>query len=111
MIEPSAAQELEATDEEEQSAMRQAVSRFLDSMEEKFSSDDAEEEEELGVLEIANQAFDAMQGAISRAKLAAYPPDRVITIPRNAAMTMEFDRAVELIELGYTAAREQLDPT
>lgn len=93
-------------DEEEQSAMRQAVSRFLDSLGEKFSSD--ETEEELGVLEIANQAFDAMQGAISRAKLAAYPPDRVITIPRDAAMTMEFDRAIELIDLGYSAAREQL---
>lgn len=94
-------------DEEEQSSMRRAVNRFLDSMGDKFNSDETKKEE-LGVLEIANQAFDAMQGSISRAKLAAYPPDRVVTIPRDAAMTMEFDRAAELIELGYETAKVQL---
>lgn len=65
--------------------------------------------EEIDMLEIANQAFDAMQGAISRYKLAAYPPDIVVTIPRNAATIVEFDRARELIELGHETARRQLD--
>ncbi len=60
--------------------------------------------------DIAYQAFDAMQGAIARQKLAAYPPDRTITIPRDACRTMEFDRAQEMINLGYRSAVEQLGP-
>jgi len=57
-----------------------------------------------GVYDIANQAFDAMQSTIARQKLAAYPADVVIEIARNACGTLEFDRAQEMIELGYQAA-------
>ena len=95
----------EAEEDEETSNMRKAVHKFMKSLGSRFSR---EKPEELDVLEIANQAFDAMQSAISRHKLAAYPPDRVVTIPRDAATIMEFDRASELIELGYEAAKEQL---
>ena len=61
-----------------------------------------------GAYEIANQAFDAMQGTIARQKIAAYPPDHVIEIARNACGTLEFDRASEMIELGYRKAQESL---
>lgn len=54
---------------------------------------------------IANQAFDAMQSTIARQKLAAYPPDQSIVIARNACNTFDFDRADEMIELGYSKAR------
>ncbi len=58
------------------------------------------------MLDIADQTFDAMQGTIARQKLAAYPPDRTIEIARDACGTLEFDRADEMIALGYdTAAR------
>ncbi len=58
------------------------------------------------MLSIADQTFDTMQGAIARQKLAAYPPDLTIMIARNACGTLEFDRADEMITLGYeTAAR------
>ena len=58
------------------------------------------------MLNIANQTFDAMQGAIARQKLAAYPPDHTITIARDACGTLEFERTDEMIRLGYeTAAR------
>ncbi|MFZ2405918.1 MAG: patatin-like phospholipase family protein, partial [Methylobacter sp.] len=50
-----------------------------------------------GAYDIAIQAFEAMQGTIARQKLAAYPPDVVIEIPRNACQTLEFDRASEMI--------------
>jgi NTE family protein len=57
-------------------------------------------------LSIADQTFDAMQGAIARLKLAAYPPDHTIMIARDVCGTLEFDRADEMITLGYeTAAR------
>ena len=43
---------------------------------------------------------------IARQKPAAYPPDQTIMIARDACGTLEFDRADEMIELGYeTAAR------
>ena len=58
------------------------------------------------MLNIADQTFDAMQGAIARQQLAAYPPDHTILIARDACGTLEFDRADEMIALGYeTAAR------
>jgi len=53
------------------------------------------------MLDIADQTFDAMQGAIARQKLAAYPPDHTIKIARDACGTLEFDRADEMITLGY----------
>jgi NTE family protein len=58
------------------------------------------------MLSIADQTFDAMQAAIARQKLAAYPPDHTIMIARDACGTLEFDRADEMIALGYeTTAR------
>lgn len=59
-----------------------------------------------GAYDIANQAFDAMQSTIARQKLAAYPPDMLIEIPRSACGTLEFDRAAEMIDLGYRKAQE-----
>jgi NTE family protein len=58
--------------------------------------------------DIANQAFDAMQSTIARQKLAAYPADVNIEIARNACGTLEFDRASEMIDLGYAKAQESL---
>lgn len=59
--------------------------------------------------DIANQAFDAMQSTIARQKLAAYPPDISIEIARNACATLEFDRADEMIKLGYQKAQHSLE--
>ncbi len=61
------------------------------------------------MLSIADQTFDAMQGAIARQKLAAYPPDHTIMIARDACGTLEFDRADEMITLGYETAAQSLD--
>ena len=62
----------------------------------------------LGMLDIADQSFDAMQGAIARQKLAAYPPDIIIELPRNLCGTLEFDRADEMIEIGYKVAGKKV---
>jgi NTE family protein len=43
-----------------------------------------------------------------RQKLVAYPPDRSIEIARNACGTLEFDRADEMIAIGYRKAQESL---
>lgn len=63
------------------------------------------------VYDIASDALDAMQSTIARHRLADYPPDSTIVIARNACGTMEFDRATEMIELGYEKARECLGRT
>lgn len=59
---------------------------------------------DIGAYEVAYLVFDAMQSTIARQKLAAYPPDLVIDIPRDAARTFDIDRASELIEIGRKAA-------
>jgi predicted acylesterase/phospholipase RssA len=40
--------------------------------------------------------------------LEAYPADHFIEIARNACGTLEFDRATEMIELGYRRAEDLL---
>lgn len=58
--------------------------------------------------DVANQAFDAMQSTIARQKLAAYPADITLEIPRNACGTLEFDRSQEMIDRGYHLAQAKL---
>ncbi|MGN2243514.1 patatin-like phospholipase family protein [Frateuria sp. GZRR33] len=64
---------------------------------------------EPGALALLNQSMDLMQSNLSRLRLAAYEPDLLIEIPRDAAATYEFYRASELIELGRTRTREALE--
>ncbi len=65
-------------------------------------------DQDVGAYDVAYQAFDAMQSTIARQKLAAYPPDLIIEIPRDACRTLEFDRAAEMIELGRKVAETSL---
>lgn len=65
--------------------------------------------EKLSLYDISNRAFDVMQNAIARQKLAAYPPDVLIEIPRNTSKALEFHRANELIEIGYNRAYKVLE--
>ncbi len=81
------------------------ISRFIDAIQ---AEGDESQTGTLGMLDIADQSFDAMQGAIARSKLAAYPPDVIIELPRNICGTLEFDRADEMIEIGYSKAEEVL---
>ena len=60
---------------------------------------------EPGAFELLNQSMDLMQANLSRLRLAAYAPDLLIQMPRNASTAYEFYRARELIELGRQRAR------
>ena len=84
------------------SPIREKLNRFISRLQPSATSAVSRD---WGAYEIATQAFDAMQSTIARQKLAVYPPDTVIEIPRNACRTMEFDRAAEMIALGYNKAR------
>ncbi len=61
-----------------------------------------------GTLELFMQSLDVVQGTITRLKLAAQPPDLLISVPRNACAFYEFHRAEELIKLGHIRTREAL---
>lgn len=91
---------------EKESSFSGKISRFVESITESAVSHSSADWD---AYDIANQAFDAMQSTIARQKLAAYPADHFIEIARNACGTLEFDRASELIDLGYQKTRESLE--
>lgn len=85
------------------SGIHNKIKNFISS----FSTEKSvESSKNWGAYDIANQAFDAMQSTIARQKLASYPADVVIEIARNACGTLEFDRANEMIVLGYQSAQQ-----
>jgi NTE family protein len=63
----------------------------------------------LRTRDVMQLALDAMQSAITRYRLAGYPPDLLITVPRAACRTLDFHRAEEMIALGRERATEALD--
>ncbi len=60
------------------------------------------------MLYIADQSFNAMQNTIAKHRMVLNAPDYLIDIPRNQCGTLEFDRASELIEVGYRLADKVL---
>ncbi len=62
------------------------------------------------LFEVMGTSFETMQATIARLKLAAYTPDVVVEVPRDACLFYEFDRAEEMIELGRECARATLPP-
>lgn len=94
----------EEADDKNGSMIRRKLSEFIDDLAASMKNSDSD----WGMYDIANQAFDAMQGTIARHKLATYPPDYTIEIPRNACGIMEFDRAKPMIKLGRQKAREAI---
>lgn len=90
---------------EEQSFLHKQVISFIDGLRDEST---AALGVDWGMYEVANQSFDAMQSTIARQKLAAYPPDVLLEIPRNACGTLEFDRADEMIELGRETVMQHL---
>ena len=63
----------------------------------------------LGKGDVIAQSLEAMQTVLSRYRLAGYPPDVLVSVPRDACRSLDFHRAAEMIELGRTATEEALD--
>jgi NTE family protein len=85
---------------------RARIAEFMESMMEKRERNAALSEP--GAFELFARALDTVQETITRLKIAAEPPDLLITIPRNACAFYEFHRADELIEIGRRRTREAL---
>jgi NTE family protein len=86
---------------------RQRIAEFIEGRNEK--REHAITESEPGAFELFARALDVVQETITRLKLAAEPPDLLITIPRNACAFYEFHRADELIALGRKRTLEALE--
>ena len=89
-----------------QATYRRRIGEFVESMIGKREQRVVEREP--GTLELFARSLDVVQETITRLKLAAQPPDLLITIPRNACAFYEFQRAEELIAIGRQRTREAL---
>ena len=89
--------------EKAESSFQIGINEFIQNLKEKSK---ISTKKNWGMYEVADKAFDAMQSTIARQKLAAYPPDIEIEIARDACGTFEFNRASEMIGLGYQKAEE-----
>jgi NTE family protein len=79
---------------------RQRIRAFIDSL----SPARATAPPARGLFDVAIASMQTMQDTITRLKLAAFTPDVIIDIPRNACGFYEFWRAEELIALGRERA-------
>ncbi len=61
------------------------------------------------LLELVNQSFEVMQSSLAQYKIAGYPPDILINIPKRVCRSFEFYKAPELIQLGRQIARDSLE--
>jgi len=60
-------------------------------------------------VQVMQLSVEALQAAVTRFRLAANPPDLLITVPRGAARALDFHRAKELIALGRARTIAALD--
>ena len=64
---------------------------------------------DLSTLDVLDLSFDAMQDLVTRYRHAAFPPDLLVTVPKNACRTLDFHKAATLVELGRRRAEQALD--
>lgn len=97
-------QTLSQAGDEVEDKFRRAISTFIENLLPTGST-------KLGnhdMLGIAMEAMDAMQVSLARHQLSIYTPEIIVQLPRNSASFFNFERAQELIELGYERMRTSL---
>jgi NTE family protein len=62
----------------------------------------------LGVLDVMELSLEAIQSVVARYRLASYPPDVLISVPKSACRTLDFHRGAEMIALGRLVAAAAL---
>lgn len=63
----------------------------------------------LSKLDVMQQSLDAMQSVLARYRLAGYPPDVLVSVPKDACRSLDFHKAAEMIDLGRNLTAEALD--
>jgi NTE family protein len=90
---------------ENHSEYRTKLVKFIEDM---FSSDDQTQDDIPGFYDLLMRSMDAMQTTIANFRMAAYKPDVIIRIPRDASDFFEFYKANKLIEFGYQRTKDTL---
>ncbi|OEY68105.1 alpha/beta hydrolase [Marinobacter sp. X15-166B] len=63
----------------------------------------------IGRFDVMNLAIDTMQSALVQYKIAGYPPDLLVNLPKNACRTYDYHKAPELVQLGRERMSAALD--
>lgn len=69
----------------------------------------AKERRAWGRMDMILASFDITQASLAKYKVAGYPPDVLIEVPKTVCGTFEFHRAEALVRLGRHLATEALD--
>lgn len=62
-----------------------------------------------GRMDILLNSVEVMQASLAEYKIAGYPPDLLVRIPKDLCSFYDFHRAVETIEYGRLATRDRLE--
>lgn len=89
--------------------LRKKIEEFLVSIQNYLGTEASQEDDQPALSDVLINSFETMQETLSRYKLAANPPDLLISIPKNICAAHEFFRASELIEAGAWWARRALE--
>ncbi len=63
----------------------------------------------IGKFDVMNLTIETMQSALVQYKIAGYPPDLLVNIPKNAGRSYDYHKAPELIQLGRERMSAALD--
>lgn len=63
----------------------------------------------IGKFDVMNLTIETMQSALVQYKIAGYPPDLLVNIPKNASRSYDYHKAPELIRLGRERMIAALD--
>jgi len=63
----------------------------------------------IGKFDAMNLAIETMQSALVQYKIAGYPPDLLVNVPKNVSRSYDYHKAPELIQLGRDRMSESLD--
>lgn len=62
-----------------------------------------------GRMDVLLNSVEVMQASLAEYKIAGYPPDLLVRIPKDLCSFYEFHRATEAIEYGRLATRDRLE--
>lgn len=88
------------------------ISKAVEEKERKNGDDvDSIDWERLGIgkFDVMNLTIETMQSALVQYKIAGYPPDLLVNVPKNACRTYDYHKAPELIQLGRERMTIALD--
>jgi NTE family protein len=63
----------------------------------------------LRTFDVMDLSIEAMQTVVTKFRMAGYPPDLLVEVPKDACRTIDFHRAAEMIELGRSLTAAALD--